>query len=168
MTSPSSSSDSGLRASDAERERVAETLRRHHLDGRLDTDELQERLERAYAARTTGELAPLLADLPAQPRRPPGRARAGARPAAVRAVRGAAVAPRRGRRPARAGDRRRGRARPPRAAAVRRGVPPAALRVVGPGAAPPPDRLEPACLTAPRSWRFSAASPSSRWRSRDA
>src|SRR3954470_13308129 len=66
MTSPSSSSDSGLRASDAERERVAETLRRHHLDGRLDTEELQERLERAYAARTTGELAPLLADLPGE------------------------------------------------------------------------------------------------------
>ena len=65
MTSPSSSPDSpGLRASDAERERVAEALRRHHLDGRLDTEELQERLERAYAARTTGELAPLLADLP--------------------------------------------------------------------------------------------------------
>src|SRR3954464_11380303 len=64
MTSPSSSSDSGLRASDAERERVAEALRRHHLDGRLDTEELQERLERAYAARTTGELAPLLAHLP--------------------------------------------------------------------------------------------------------
>jgi hypothetical protein len=66
MTSPSSSPDSGLRASDAERERVAEALRRHHLDGRLDTEELQERLERAYAARTTGELAPLLADLPAE------------------------------------------------------------------------------------------------------
>jgi Domain of unknown function (DUF1707) len=73
MTSPSSSPDSGLRASDAERERVAEALRRHHLDGRLDTEELQERLERAYAARTTGELAPLLADLPAErrPRRAP-------------------------------------------------------------------------------------------------
>src|SRR5690349_4241393 len=71
MTSPSSSPDSGLRASDAERERVAEALRRHHLDGRLDTEELQERLERAYAARTTGELAPLLADLPAE--REPGR-----------------------------------------------------------------------------------------------
>src|SRR3954469_7068329 len=67
MTSTSSSPDSpGLRASDAERERVAEALRRHHLDGRLDTEELQERLERAYAARTTGELAPLLADLPAE------------------------------------------------------------------------------------------------------
>jgi len=66
MTSPSSSPDPGLRASDAERERVAEALRRHHLDGRLDTEELQERLERAYAARTTGELAPLLADLPTE------------------------------------------------------------------------------------------------------
>lgn len=69
MTSPSSSPDSpGLRASDAERERVAEALRRHHVDGRLDTDELQERLGRCYAARTTAELAPLLADLPADER----------------------------------------------------------------------------------------------------
>src|SRR4051812_34501912 len=77
MTSASSSSDpsSGLRASDADRERVAEALRRHHLDGRLDTDELQERLDHCYAARTTGELAPLLADLPgdAEPRRAPRR-----------------------------------------------------------------------------------------------
>jgi hypothetical protein len=72
MTSSSSSPDSGLRASDAERERVAEALRRHHLDGRLDTEELQERLEHAYAARTTGDLAPLLADLPVE--REPGRA----------------------------------------------------------------------------------------------
>jgi hypothetical protein len=72
MTSPLSSPDSGLRASDAERERVAEALRRHHLDGRLDTEELQERLERAYSARTTGELVPLLSDLPAE--RGPGRA----------------------------------------------------------------------------------------------
>src|SRR3954470_7521161 len=73
MTSPSSSSDSGLRASDAEHERVAEALRRYHLDGRLDTEELQERLERAYAARATGDLAPLLADLPGE-RREPARA----------------------------------------------------------------------------------------------
>src|SRR3954454_13738627 len=73
MTSPSNAADStGLRASDAERERVADALRRHHVDGRLDTEELQERLERCYAARTTGELAPLLADLPAE--REPGRA----------------------------------------------------------------------------------------------
>jgi len=79
MTSPSSSPDSGpgpgpgLRASDAERERVAAALRRHHVDGRIDTEELQERLERAYAARTTGDLAPLLSDLP--PEGGPRRAR---------------------------------------------------------------------------------------------
>jgi hypothetical protein len=62
-----------MRASDADRERVAEALRRHHLDGRLDTDELQERLDRCYGARTTGDLAPLLADLPAgaEPHRAP-------------------------------------------------------------------------------------------------
>jgi uncharacterized protein DUF1707 len=67
MTSPSSASEPspGMRASDADRERVAEALRRHHLDGRLDTDELQERLDRCYAARTAGDLAPLLVDLPA-------------------------------------------------------------------------------------------------------
>jgi hypothetical protein len=56
-----------LLASDAERERVAETLRTHAADGRLDHDELEERLGRTYAARTRGELTPLLADLPAAP-----------------------------------------------------------------------------------------------------
>jgi hypothetical protein len=77
MTPASSLSDppTGLRASDADRERVAEALRRHHLDGRLDTDELQERLDRCYAARTTGDLGPLLADLPigGEPRSAPRR-----------------------------------------------------------------------------------------------
>ena len=58
----------GLRASDAERERTAAALRRHHVDGRLDTDELQERLGRCYAARTQADLRALLADLP--PERP--------------------------------------------------------------------------------------------------
>jgi len=78
MMSPSSPPEpsGGLRASDAERERVAEALRRHHVDGRIDTDELQERLERCYAARTGDDLAALLADLPgeAPPRRPNPRA----------------------------------------------------------------------------------------------
>src|SRR3954466_6418256 len=125
MTSTSSSPDSpGLRASDAERERVAEALRRHHLDGRLDTEELQERLERAYAARTTGALAPLLAHLPRErePARPPPpprrRGSPAARPRPAPAV-PAAAAPRRGpRRAAVARDGRRHRPRPPRAAAV--------------------------------------------------
>src|SRR4051812_4252135 len=68
-----------LRASDADRERVAEALRRHHVDGRLDTDELQERLGACYAARTLGDLEPLLADLPGA-RRPAARARGGDAP----------------------------------------------------------------------------------------
>jgi len=64
-----------LLASDSERERAAESLRAHAADGRLDHDELEERLGRAYGARTRGELAPLLADLPVpaqpEPRRLP-------------------------------------------------------------------------------------------------
>jgi Domain of unknown function (DUF1707) len=54
-----------LRAGDRDRERSAQELRRHHLDGRLDADELEERLGRAYGARTLGDLAALLGDLPA-------------------------------------------------------------------------------------------------------
>ncbi|MBL1080412.1 DUF1707 and DUF2154 domain-containing protein [Streptomyces actinomycinicus] len=54
-----------LRASDADRERVAEVLRDALAEGRLDMDEFEERLEAAYKARTYGELAPLTRDLPA-------------------------------------------------------------------------------------------------------
>jgi len=57
--------DGALRASDADRERTADALRAHHVAGRIDTDELQDRLGRCYAARTHGELGALLADLPA-------------------------------------------------------------------------------------------------------
>jgi hypothetical protein len=64
-----------LLASDAERERAAETLRAHAADGRLDHDELEDRLGRAYGARTRGELAPLLADLPAPAPRAPSAPR---------------------------------------------------------------------------------------------
>lgn len=53
-----------LRASDADRERVATLLREHYSEGRLTVDEFQERLERTYAARTLGELDVLTADLP--------------------------------------------------------------------------------------------------------
>src|SRR3954452_776871 len=52
------------RASDAERETAAERLRVAAGDGRLDPDELEERLEAAYAARTVGELTKLTRDLP--------------------------------------------------------------------------------------------------------
>jgi hypothetical protein len=63
-----------LRASDDERAAVTDALTRHHLAGRLDIDEYSERLEVAYGAKTRGELAPVLADLPADPPpRPPRR-----------------------------------------------------------------------------------------------
>src|SRR5918997_1702114 len=50
-----------LRASDADRERAVLTLGRAAGEGRLDVDELEERLQAAYAARTHGELELLLA-----------------------------------------------------------------------------------------------------------
>lgn len=54
-----------LRASDAERERTATLLRDHAGAGRLTPEELDERLDGAYGARTVGELAALTRDLPA-------------------------------------------------------------------------------------------------------
>lgn len=54
-----------LRASDADRERVAEVLRDALAEGRLDMEEFQERLDATYQARTYGELAPITRDLPA-------------------------------------------------------------------------------------------------------
>lgn len=56
-----------LRASHEDRERAAEIIRIAAGDGRLTADELDERLEQALTARTTGELAVLTADLPAVP-----------------------------------------------------------------------------------------------------
>ena len=53
-----------LRASDADRERVVETLSGHAAAGRLTVEELSERTDAAYAATTMPELEPLLADLP--------------------------------------------------------------------------------------------------------
>ena len=49
--------DPNLRAADADREATGERLRRHHAEGRLDTEELQERIDRCYQARTIGDLA---------------------------------------------------------------------------------------------------------------
>jgi hypothetical protein len=56
---------SELRASHDDRDRVVELLRVSAGDGRLTADELDERLEQAMTARTYGELARLVADLPA-------------------------------------------------------------------------------------------------------
>jgi hypothetical protein len=54
-----------LRASDQDREQVAQRLRTAALEGRLTNDELDERLGAAFAARTYGELDELVGDLPA-------------------------------------------------------------------------------------------------------
>lgn len=54
-----------LRASDADREKVADILRDALAEGRLDMEEFEERLDATYKARTYGELAPITRDLPA-------------------------------------------------------------------------------------------------------
>jgi hypothetical protein len=56
---------SELRASHDDRDRVVEVLRVSAGDGRLTAEELDQRLELALTARTYGELAKLISDLPA-------------------------------------------------------------------------------------------------------
>ncbi|QIB45573.1 DUF1707 SHOCT-like domain-containing protein [Streptomyces aureoverticillatus] len=63
-SAPAEPSHAELRASDADRERVAEVLREAVAEGRLDMEEFGERLDAVYQARTYGELAPLTRDLP--------------------------------------------------------------------------------------------------------
>jgi hypothetical protein len=73
---PSRPAPRDLRCSDADRERVITLLSEAAGDGRLTLGEHSERTERAYAARTLGELAELTADLAApaaQPIRLDGR-----------------------------------------------------------------------------------------------
>ena len=53
-----------LRASDADRERIANVLRDAAGDGRLTMEELDERLDAVYAAKTYAELEPITHDLP--------------------------------------------------------------------------------------------------------
>ncbi|NUP38619.1 MAG: DUF1707 domain-containing protein [Streptomyces sp.] len=66
-----------MRASDAERERIADALRDGVAEGRLTMEEFEERLDAAYRARTHAELEPLVRDLPV-----PGRPAAAPVPAA--------------------------------------------------------------------------------------
>jgi hypothetical protein len=56
-----------FRASDADRDRAAQQIREHFAAGRLTEDEMTERVDAAYAARTEGELRRLLVDLPQLP-----------------------------------------------------------------------------------------------------
>ena len=67
--------DPALLVSDADRDRALTRLARHAAEGRLTADELEERSDRALAARTAGDIAALFADLP----RSSSAARAGVR-----------------------------------------------------------------------------------------
>jgi hypothetical protein len=56
-----------LRAADADRQAVADRLRRAHDEGRLGFADYDDRLGRAYAAVSYADLDGLVADLPAAP-----------------------------------------------------------------------------------------------------
>ncbi len=72
-------SDQHLRVSDAERNAVTERLATHYSDGRLDQAEFDERVSRAMAAKTRGDLDGLFDDLPdLEPSGASGNARPGA------------------------------------------------------------------------------------------
>jgi hypothetical protein len=54
-----------VRVSDAERDQVVDRLRAAAAEGRLDVEELEQRIEAAFAARTRDDLVELERDLPA-------------------------------------------------------------------------------------------------------
>lgn len=56
-----------MRAATADRERTVDVLKAGFAEGRLTQDEYEDRVERAYGARTYADLAALSADLPAGP-----------------------------------------------------------------------------------------------------
>ncbi len=63
---PSTPGPQELRASDSDRERFAKALHDAMAEGRLTVTEMDERLGEVYAAKTYGELVPLVRDLPGQ------------------------------------------------------------------------------------------------------
>jgi hypothetical protein len=72
--------DDGIRASDADRERVTARLRDHYAEGRLTSEELDERTSAALHAKTFGDLRRVMTDLPdpvLMPQAPPGLQSAG-------------------------------------------------------------------------------------------
>ncbi|HLZ26713.1 MAG TPA: DUF1707 domain-containing protein [Chloroflexota bacterium] len=62
-----------LRVGDADRQGAVAELQRHYVDGRLTSDELDERVAQTLKARTFGELAIPLHDLPALANTDPAR-----------------------------------------------------------------------------------------------
>jgi hypothetical protein len=75
-----------LRASHADREQVIDTLKTAFADGRLDNDELDDRVGQTLAARTYAELAVVTADIPASPAQTPAPRRAARPPVNKEAV----------------------------------------------------------------------------------
>ena len=63
--------DASMRASDEERNAVADKLSRHYAEGRLDEVEFKNRLDTAMSATTRGDLNGLFGDLPSLPSEPP-------------------------------------------------------------------------------------------------
>ncbi|MCD0452004.1 DUF1707 domain-containing protein [Actinocorallia sp. API 0066] len=61
---PSAPNAAHLRIGDAERNAVAEALQNHYAEGRLEPEELDDRITRALAAKTQADLAGVLDDLP--------------------------------------------------------------------------------------------------------
>jgi hypothetical protein len=55
-----------IRASDQDREHVVEILRTHYSEGRLNLEEFDERVARAYESKTWGDLLDLTRDLPGE------------------------------------------------------------------------------------------------------
>src|SRR5258707_1766632 len=56
--------DDRIRIGDADRERVTSRLREHFAEGRLTSEELDERITAALSAKTFGDVRRLMADLP--------------------------------------------------------------------------------------------------------
>jgi hypothetical protein len=85
---PGGPPEPSMRAGDADRDRVLAELSQHFQAGRLTVDELDERNGRALTAKTMGDLASLLTDLPPlHPAPAPGPAPYGPMPAATRPAR---------------------------------------------------------------------------------
>lgn len=64
-TAPAPAADAAIRASDADRDRIAAILREALAEGRLDAEEHAERIDGVYRAKSLGELERLIGDLPA-------------------------------------------------------------------------------------------------------
>ncbi|MFD7507566.1 DUF1707 domain-containing protein [Streptomyces sp. NPDC059850] len=80
---PTPVTEAEIRASDADRDRVADILREALAEGRLEPEEHAERIDAVYRAKTLGELEPLVRDVPAGPARATAGLPSGAAPDAV-------------------------------------------------------------------------------------